>query len=152
MTYKTFASAQEILDHVAPLLFAQGQRSMLHPCAPDDEEPQCAYRGEGGLRCAVGFIIPDELYNPNIEGSSAISEDLKGILGKIITTPFGNTYSGLGRFLADFQDVHDGWICDGIDGKDARTNLIEDLLSLASRYDLDETVLHSLADQHRKGA
>ena len=140
MTHKTFTTAQEIFDHVTPLLFAQGQRSMYHDV---NGEPTCAYRGEGGLRCAIGHIIPDELYNPNIEGSSAISEELKGVLGKIIMTPFLNIHAGLGRFLADLQDVHDGWICDGVDGNTASFNLYNDLLGLADGYELDETVLYT---------
>lgn len=28
---------------------------------------KCAYRGEEGTKCAIGFLIPDELYTPHME-------------------------------------------------------------------------------------
>ena len=36
----------------------------------------CAYRGEGGFRCAVGHLIPDEKYSPNLEGHSPWSRSV----------------------------------------------------------------------------
>lgn len=35
---------------------------------------KCAYRGVGGLKCAVGCLIPDERYDPTLEGFSAYNE------------------------------------------------------------------------------
>jgi len=142
MTYKTFSSAQEIFDYVTPLLFAQGQRSMY----PDvNGEPTCAYRGgeAGELRCAVGFIIPDELYTPALESECVSNPAVQFVLKNVITHPFGPAYKGLGQFLGDLQDVHDGWICDGVDGNTASFNLYDDLLGLADAYELDETVLYT---------
>jgi hypothetical protein len=31
----------------------------------------CMYRGENGMKCAVGWPIPDDKYDPTIEGTSA---------------------------------------------------------------------------------
>lgn len=42
----------------------------------------CLYRGHSGLKCAVGHIIPDELYDDDIEGDPADSERV------IAITPF----------------------------------------------------------------
>lgn len=28
----------------------------------------CLYRGPGGMKCAIGVLIPDSLYNPSFEG------------------------------------------------------------------------------------
>lgn len=53
---------QEIYDTVINHLRAQGQRAM--------GTVGCAYRGAGGTKCAVGVLIPDELYDPAIEGRS----------------------------------------------------------------------------------
>lgn len=36
-----------------------------------DENGKCFYRGEGGLKCAVGHLIPDSAYKPEMEGKSA---------------------------------------------------------------------------------
>ena len=34
-------------------------------------EHQCAYRGDGGKRCAFGWLIPDERYQESFEGEIA---------------------------------------------------------------------------------
>ena len=141
MTYKTFSSAQEIFDYVTPLLFAQGQRSVY----PDEQGiPICAYRGgeAGELRCAIGFIIPDELYTQTLESECVFNPAVKSVLKNIITLPLDPDGMGICQFLGDLQDVHDGWICDGVDGNTAHFNLYNDLLGLADGYGLDETVLY----------
>lgn len=33
----------------------------------------CAYRGRAGRKCAVGWLIPDNLYSPSMEGLAATS-------------------------------------------------------------------------------
>lgn len=53
---------QEIFDTVARHLLKQGARSIT-PMG------RCAYRGNGGLRCAVGVLIPDDVYCTAIEDS-----------------------------------------------------------------------------------
>lgn len=45
----------EIIDYVAGKLKEQGCKSL-------SEEGRCAYRGENGTKCAVGFLIPEESY------------------------------------------------------------------------------------------
>ena len=51
---------QETFDTVARALVKQGQPA-LNPGG------WCSYRGVGGMRCAVGHLIPDELYSRNME-------------------------------------------------------------------------------------
>lgn len=51
---------QEIFDKAATHLLAQGAKSL-------DDDGNCMYRGAGGLRCAVGCLIPDDLCTPDIE-------------------------------------------------------------------------------------
>ena len=59
---------QEIFDKVVNHLRAQGAKSeMDHPT----EGPICAYRGDGGLMCAVGCLIPDLDYDPGMEETAA---------------------------------------------------------------------------------
>lgn len=57
-------SAQEVFDLVANHLFTQGR-----PARQDDG--RCRYRMESGLRCAIGALIPDELYKEEFEGAGA---------------------------------------------------------------------------------
>ena len=124
MTHKTFSSRQEIFDYVTPLLFAQGERSML------EGGTTCAYRGEGGMRCAVGFIIPDDRYTPALEGTSAMGPEVSAVLSNVVTTD-----DDLGLCLTDLQDVHDGWT------SGEKADLFHRFQTLAINYKLDRTVL-----------
>ena len=56
-------TAQEIFDTVLTHLREQGK-------AAKGRDGDCQYRGTRGTACAVGCLIPDELYNPLIEGLS----------------------------------------------------------------------------------
>lgn len=52
---------QKIFDKVATHLQKQGRRAL-------DKDGVCVYRGEEGAKCAVGALIPDELYDSKVEG------------------------------------------------------------------------------------
>lgn len=41
---------------------------------PSKESPNtfCRYRGNDGLRCAIGILLPDELYSPRMEGRGVV--------------------------------------------------------------------------------
>ena len=54
---------QEIFDTVLEHLRKQGKASL-------STEGDCTYRGPDGTSCAVGCLIPDELYDPLIENVS----------------------------------------------------------------------------------
>lgn len=60
---------QEIFTTVKTHLLSQQAKSVL-PAPPGVTTPTCAYRGVNGLRCAVGCLIPDELYDRYMEGKS----------------------------------------------------------------------------------
>jgi hypothetical protein len=48
-------TAQELFDTVATHLITQNKQSL----SPDGV---CKYRGAGGLKCAIGVLIPDDKY------------------------------------------------------------------------------------------
>ena len=52
---------QEIFDTVLAHLREQGE-------AATSAGGSCRYRGANGTACAIGCLIPDELYDPMIEG------------------------------------------------------------------------------------
>jgi len=61
---------QEIYDTVAKHLFAQGMRSQ--GAHPDKDSMVCLYRGPNGTKCAVGVLIPDEFYDPEMESNALV--------------------------------------------------------------------------------
>jgi len=54
-------SKKEIYERVCAHLLAQGAVS-------EDDNGSCRLRCEDGRRCAIGSLISDEIYCPNIEG------------------------------------------------------------------------------------
>lgn len=60
-------TAQETFDTVVTHLLRQGAKS-----TDGGLSPRCLYRGPNGRRCAVGSILPDEAYVPELEGLVAI--------------------------------------------------------------------------------
>jgi hypothetical protein len=53
--------AREIYEHVSAHLLEQHAVS-------EDENGSCRLRGNHGRKCAVGSLVSDELYHPNLEG------------------------------------------------------------------------------------
>lgn len=55
----------EIFNKVEAHLLAQGKESISGYLGLSDV---CAYRGKGGLKCAIGCLIKDEFYHKDLEG------------------------------------------------------------------------------------
>jgi hypothetical protein len=55
-------TAQDIFDTVALHLIVQGRRAILGT--------HCRYRTPSGDRCAIGVLLPDGVYNRQMEGAS----------------------------------------------------------------------------------
>jgi len=67
---------------------------------------KCAYRGEGGRRCAVGIIMPDHVYKESMEGAPASNMFEKGIVDWS-WLPMKNGVTILASDLNSIQEVHD---------------------------------------------
>lgn len=66
-------SLENTIDVIAIQLAKQRQRSvMLFTDAAGRTSPKCGYRGDNGTMCAVGCIIPDELYTPQLESRGTV--------------------------------------------------------------------------------
>lgn len=92
---------QELFDKVAKHLLTQKIRSvgLYSKGAP---VMQCMYRGPNGLKCAVGCIIPDELYDPSFEGKAINSLKISNAL-----IDAGIVSEGQILLLAELQSLHD---------------------------------------------
>lgn len=60
------SNLQTLFDKAVGGVLAQGKGSVRRTKGPMKLE--CAYRAEGGLKCAVGHLIADEHYKPMFEG------------------------------------------------------------------------------------
>ena len=80
-------SDQELFDFIVGRVIAQGGPAVLNGT--------CQYRAPGGLKCAVGHIIPDSLYRKNMEGAN---------LTHIVNKDLGLTCY---HMLRDLQKAHD---------------------------------------------
>jgi hypothetical protein len=90
-------SKQETFDIVARALAAQGRPSRQE--GPDSPAGgRCAYRGDGGTKCAAGWLIPDDVYSPDMEGHFATSPEIADVLAAE-----GHDY----HLAEDLQDAHD---------------------------------------------
>jgi len=101
MWKKMPSTCQELFDQALDHLMTQKKRcttTELHP-------PTCLYRGDNGLKCAIGGVLPDELYHPKYENSEAI------MLLEDIGHPKAVTKSGqltkFAKLASDIQLVHD---------------------------------------------
>ena len=84
---------QEIFDTVAQHLLTQGEKAT--------DGVTCRYRTPSGLKCAVGCLIPDELYKPEMESLNAWA----------LIPRVRNALPGVSQDDADFlgglQELHD---------------------------------------------
>lgn len=87
---------QRLFNKVARHLLKQGVR------AANGELMTCQYRTSDGKRCAVGCLISDRYYKPGMEGWDVI-----GLIDEGFNLPSSIIENG--RFLADLQDIHDGY-------------------------------------------
>lgn len=101
---------QEIFAEVYAKAAAQG----FKPSFMDDGEETCAYRGQGeylGCRCNVGFLIPDDRYDPKIEGNDlgrAGIFELTTAYEKAVARGFDTEdRQEIAFFLVSLQHAHD---------------------------------------------
>ncbi len=89
---------QEVFTKVATHLLRQNAKS-------NDGGARCMYRGCGGMMCAIGVLIPDELYSKKIELSTASSNNVASVLIAAGVLDYnGSARSG---FLCTLQTIHD---------------------------------------------
>lgn len=92
---------QQVFDKVAKHLLTQNAKSM----APyDGGYTDCAYRGRGGLMCAVGCLIADEHYSSDLEGAIASAGSVRAAVERS-----GITDHEALLMLSGLQRIHDDY-------------------------------------------
>lgn len=112
---------QEAFDKIAEHLLTQKVQ------ARNDADTNCAYRGRGGTKCAVGCLIPDELYDPDMEGEDA------GMLPELFPQLKPLIYGLNIKLLTEIQFMHDN---------EAPASWLLHLKSTAHRFCLSPEVLN----------
>ena len=96
-------SAREIYERVSAHLLNQGAVS-------EDENGSCRLRGANGRKCAIGSLVSDEFYCPDIEGIG-ISYYRHARDGKLLRALYAsnvNAYDpGIADLLCELEQVHD---------------------------------------------
>ena len=134
MTY----TKQEAFDTVAKHLFEQGERSMR------GLRKTCAYRSGTGLKCAIGALIPDEMYNPKMDQPNGMDVDELTAAFPQVTELFDSFGVPYENMLRDLQDIHDG------DVAWAHTHCMRALLQdVAEDYCLSPSILKTLSFKDR---
>ena len=118
---------QEAFDIAARHLLVQGKRSLTSDGA-------CAYRGEGGLKCAIGALIPDDQYDPKME-----NWEVGIILTESFCPPILKSQDLKEDFLQDMQGIHDA-------ASEYFGDVVQDLrsgfIALAEKWNLNTDVLN----------
>lgn len=93
-------SAQSVFNKVIRHLRRQGVRSV--------DGHRCLYRGPDGTSCAVGCLIPDELYDPSMEGQGVGSLIYDAEHPKTVQRLLGPRL-----LLEELQNLHDEYMREG---------------------------------------
>ncbi len=95
---------QQAFDLSVNGIRAQGYRRSVAA-----DSPSCMYRGPDGLKCTVGHMIPDELYAPALENSSAYMFNGQNQYAAGPVLPITSLLSGKGVIdvATDLQQLHD---------------------------------------------
>lgn len=74
-----------------------------------NDDTACVYRGLDGARCAVGWMIPDEQYVPEMEGKPVMVSryDDRDFITCQIVEAAGAINNAEVQLLSDLQDAHD---------------------------------------------
>jgi hypothetical protein len=100
-TQKPFLTLQEIFDTVSKHLLTQKERSF------DPVNNWCMYRGPRGLKCAVGALIPDDLYDESMENEN-VSHLFSSHRDVIVGSGIDADSFDADRLLCELQFLHDG--------------------------------------------
>lgn len=89
---------QKVFNMIAEHLIKQGVRSRV--------DGFCSYRNPDGLKCAVGAIIKDEFYTPQLE-KEPLSYGSNRMMSALTNSLDSRPTSGDIFFLSRLQQIHD---------------------------------------------
>lgn len=124
-------TAQQIFDTVATHLLQQGRKAVIRN---SEKSESCRYRTPEGLKCAVGCLIEDEEYQPEMEGRGVHTLAGLGLLPSRLS-PFVDLLKAL-------QRIHDY----RTNAPSFKASVVNQMKRLAPEHGLDTSVL----DQYKE--
>jgi len=128
---------QEIFDRSTVFLLKQGK------AAKDPVGNRCFYRHPDNpdIRCAVGCLIPDHLYRPEMDGAGAVGAVLD-VMTLFDNFPEEMKSAGFDKeqhlmLLMSLQNAHDGVLGTSEDIE----QWLEELKIIANKHDLNADIL-----------
>lgn len=110
-------SRQTVFNRALSHLRTQGKKSVGHI--------GCAYRGDDGMKCAIGIFIPDSKYDYDMENNTVDCACVFDVLPKTVSRTGA-------RFLSDIQSyLHDEIVDDRF-----QESLEQSAIRLAAVYGL----------------
>lgn len=102
---------KEIFNKVKTHLLTQGERAAEQVGPNKEDVASCSYR-IGELKCAIGCLIPDELYTPKIEGWNVSNIDLPSrqstlLKGVLVKSGLNVADHEIRNMLEHLQEIHD---------------------------------------------
>jgi hypothetical protein len=107
---------QVVFNKVRDHLLAQGKKSYGEHVG--FYHVRCAYRGDNGMKCAIGCLIPDDKYKRTFEGHALASRlyadmSARDAIIEILAEEFGGVCDDDKAFLEALQSIHDNsWAYD----------------------------------------
>lgn len=68
-------------------------------CKSISKGGSCVYRGQDNTKCAVGFLIPDDKYEPSMDEDATLWEVAKAAIPDYEESDYG--------FISHFRNIHD---------------------------------------------
>lgn len=90
---------QEVFDKAVGGLLTQGCQSLK-----GGNKNECMYRGDNGTKCAVGHLIDDDNYRPNVEGHNIYAKEVQVAL---LASRVDITDDEIFELLQSLQRIHD---------------------------------------------
>lgn len=131
-------TAQEIFDRTVRHLIQQDGPSVAQP--EGYRGVLCAYRGDNGRACAVGYWIPDEKYTLALEGNSLRSYVTDGAYDwcETVVSALPPGFREHLPLLERLQQAHDAQMSTLMDTYVDRKNMYRTLREIAEEFGLSD--------------
>ena len=129
---------QETFDHVVRHLAKQGGPAL-------NRDGACMYRGPNGTKCAIGCVIPEHLYTPDIE-HQRVHNILRGDCGKPeLRAAILRHGEEMPNLLDALQQAHDNAPCLGrkwnLEENEWSNSIAQRLREVADQFELNTAVV-----------